>query len=382
MKRPPPLRTDGSNAFARYSMEERVPRIARDVLDRHPAYPARVVEAIERLARDIEQDAALPAPRGPAPDLQAWGEAHADHASESWLDTGWFYAELAFYREMVHACRFWETGGDPFAPAKERELAGEGPWSRLESALATGDVAREERIAALLEACLWGNRVDLSYTVAASRVHGHQGDLLVDERPPALALLARPAANVRIVADNTGTELALDLALVGALLEDPSARATVHLKIQPTFVSDAMPSDVWQLFDRLRARSGVLRSLVDRLDSHFASGRLALAPDPFWTGPRFLWEAPGHLRATFASATILVLKGDANYRRLIGDALWPPSTPLSQACAYLSAPVTCLRTMKSDAVLGLPEGLAETLDATEPRWRVDGQRGVIQTHVP
>src|ERR1700690_2506812 len=116
MKRPPPLRTDGSNAFAFYSMQERVPRIARDALDRNPDYPAAVKEAVERLAHDIEQDARLPTPRFPAADVPAWSAAHTEHAQETWLDAEWFHAELAFYRELVHACPFWSRARGPSAP--------------------------------------------------------------------------------------------------------------------------------------------------------------------------------------------------------------------------------------------------------------------------
>jgi hypothetical protein len=382
MHRPPPLRTDGSNAFARYSMQERVPRIARDVLDRNPDYPAAIRQSVERIARDIEQDATVPPPRPPAPDVQAWAAAHKEHAGETWLGTEWFYAEVAFYREIAHACRFWETGRDPFSPAKEEELAGERPWSRLENALAAVQGAREQRVAALLEAALWGNRVDLSYTVAASREHRQEDDLLADQRSDALPFLVRPGAFVHVVADNTGTELALDVALAGAVLEEPTARVAMHLKMQPMFVSDAIAADVWRLLERMQHRGGRVRSLADRLRGCFAAGRLELLPDPFWSGPRFFWDAPDHLRAALASATIVVLKGDANYRRLIGDALWPPETPLAEACSYAPSPIVCLRTMKSDPVLGLPRGLAERLDATEPRWRIDGQRAVLQTYRP
>jgi uncharacterized protein with ATP-grasp and redox domains len=379
---PPPLRTDGSNAFARYSMQERVPRIARDVLDRNPDYPSAIQRAVESLAQHIEEDAPLPAPLPPAPDVLEWAAAHAELVGQTWLRAQWFHAELAFYRELAQACRFWETGRDPFAPVKEEELSGERPWSRLETALASADQAREERIAELLEGCLWGNRVDLSYAIENAHAQGQKGDLLVDERAAAIPLLVRPGAHVHIVTDNTGTELALDLALVGAVVEDPTARVTLHVKMQPLFVSDATPRDAWRLIGRMRERPGLLRALADRLDECFDAGRLELWPDPFWTGPRFLWEAPAHLREALASATVVVLKGDANYRRLIGDGLWAPTTPLARACAYARAPVVCLRTMKSDPVVGLPEGLGELLDATQPRWRIDGQRGVLQTFTP
>ena len=381
MNPPRPLRTDGSNEFARYSMQVRVPRIARDTLDRNPDYPHVVRKAVEQLAADIEGDRAIPAPRAPAPDVEAWRAAFAEHARETWLGAEWFYAELAFYREMVHACRFWETARDPFAPAKDEELAQPRLWRRLEAALGAAG-SREERIAALIDDCLWGNRVDLSYTVAAARDHRQDEDLLVDDRAGAAPLLASPGARVHLVADNAGTELALDLALAGALLEDPGARVALHLKMQPTFVSDAMPRDVWRLVDRMHDRGGAARALAGALQAAFEAERMTLLPDPFWTGPRFLWQAPAHVREALAAATIVVLKGDANYRRAVGDALWPPETPFEAACAYLPAPLLALRTMKSDSVLGLPPGLAARLDAEDPRWRVDGRRGVAQLGTP
>jgi hypothetical protein len=379
MDRPPPLRTDGSNEFARLSMAVRIPRIARDVAVGGDV-GASARSRLERLAGSIEANAPLPGPVGPAPDLAAWNDAHAAHGGETWLGTEWFYAELAFYFALASACRFWETDRDPFGAVKDEELAGARPWERLEGALSAAR-PREERIHGLLEAALWGNRVDLSYTVAAARTQT-EGDLLVDDRRAALPWLAAPGCDLHLVADNTGAELALDLALVACVLEDPSARATVHLKAHPVFVSDALVRDVWRLLERMRARGGDAERLSRTIESHFEAGRLTLAPDPFWSGPRFLWHAPPHLGRALAAASGIVVKGDANYRRVIGDALWAPATPLSRACDYLPVPVVCLRTMKSDPVLGLPAGLAEKLDATEPRWRIDGRRGLIQAATP
>ena len=377
MPRPPPLRTDGSNPFARFSMEVRVPRIARDLLEKNPTLAPASRDAVERLACSIEEDAPLPAPRSPAPDVEAWTTAHAEHASERWLAAEWFHAELAFYREVAHACRFWETDRDPFAPAKDDELAGERPWSRLEQALERRG-ARDERIRELLDACLWGNRVDLSYTVGAAHVDRLDDDLLVDDRASAIPLLVRPGARVHVLADNAGTELALDLGLVDALVEDPACCATLHLKAQPVFVSDALPRDVWSTLERMRARGGATARVADRLREAFDAGRLLLAPDPFWSGPRFLWEAPSHVTRALSAATIVVIKGDANYRRVVGDALWPPDAPFAAAAGYAPFPLLCLRTMKSDSVLGLPRGLAEKLDASDPGWRIDARRGLAQ----
>jgi hypothetical protein len=377
-----PIRTDGTNAFARYSMEKRVPRIARDTALRNPNAAPPTLRAIETLARAIEGDAAIPPPRAPGPDVGSWQRAFEAHPGERWLAAEWFYAELAFYREMVAACRYWETGRDPFEPFKEEEIAADRLWSRLERAQSLPRSSREDRIAQLLGESLWANRVDLSYTVAASRDHAHAADFLVDDREAAAPILARDGADVHVVADNAGTELALDLVLADAILEAPSSRVFMHLKIEPTFVSDAMPRDVWRFCEALDARPGEPKALATRLRAAFDAGRFLLLPDAFWSGPFFLTAAPPHIAAALASATIVLVKGDANYRRVVGDALWPPEEPFSSACKGLSYPLLCLRTMKSDSILGLPPGLTNRLDVDDPEWRVNGRRGISQAFIP
>jgi len=168
----------------------------------------------------------------------------------------------------------------------------------------------------------------------------------------------------------------------GGKPEDPTARATLHVKLEPVFVSDAMARDVWRVVERMREGPPEGRRLAAALTASFEEGRLGMAPDAFWSGPRFLRHAPAHIRDAFRAASIVVFKGDANYRRVVGDAMWPPSAPFAAACSDFGAPLVCLRTMKSDPVLGLPNGLAERLDAADPLWRIDARRGLVQTWVP
>ena len=106
--------------------------------------------------------------------------------------------------------------------------------------------------------------------------------------------------------------------------------------------------------------------------------RLRLQPDPFWNSPYFFWELPQHLQAELAQAHLVIIKGDANYRRLLGDSRWPTTVPIAAAVPYLPAPFVALRTMKSDPVVGLQPGQADRLDQVDPDWRVNGKRGMIQ----
>jgi hypothetical protein len=73
------------------------------------------------------------------------------------------------------------------------------------------------------------------------------------------------------------------------------------------------------------------------------------------------------------------MKGDLNYRRLIGDRLHPATTPFAEATAYFPGAVAALRTLKSDVVVGLAPATEAALDAAEGgRWRTGGTHALIQ----
>ena len=285
----------------------------------------------------------------------------AAYDGQTWLATDWFFAECYVYRCLMIAVRYWETGRDPFAAAKREELAGEALWRSLDGALAgVGDIIEVdivEHLAELMLRALWGNRVDLSYAVGvAFGAAGHSDDLLCDDRARAIPALVRPDGDVHIIADNTGSELSTDLALADTLIARAGARVSLHVKIHPTFVSDAIAGDVWALLAAMDARGGGAAELAARLRRAWDDDRLRILPDPFWNGPRFLWERPARLARVLDGATAVVLKGDANYRRAVGDAIYPEGISFAAATDYFPAPLVALRTMKSDALAGSGAG--------------------------
>lgn len=46
---------------------------------------------------------------------------------------------------------------------------------------------------------------------------------------------------------------------------------------------------------------------------------------------------------------------------------------------YFPAKLVCLRTLKSDPIVGLTADQVEKLEAEDALWRVNGKRGVIQS---
>lgn len=376
--RPSPVRTDGSNAFASNTMRARLPAVLDEMLGYNTTLPRPMRDAVIALRASMASGAPIPQLEMPAIDYDDWMAAWEKRAGETWHDTDWFFAETYVYRLLMQAVRYWETGHDPFAPRKAEEFESPALWEYLEEALDGHGEPLSDRLRDLLHMALWSNRIDLSYHAAlAHGRHVQDDDMIVDESAAAVEHLLRHPGDVHIVADNVGTELAIDLALVDALLHHGFPRVFVHVKAHPTYVSDTTVPDVWWFLRTLAKHDHGFAALAGRTASAIEAGRLRLAPDFFWNSSHPLWEMPLRLSALFAGASLVILKGDVNYRRMVGDAIWPEDTPFAAATDYFPAPLAALRTMKSDSVVGLPPGMGEALEREEPGWRNNGRRGVF-----
>jgi hypothetical protein len=115
-----------------------------------------------------------------------------------------------------------------------------------------------------------------------------------------------------------------------------------------------------------------------RLQENIASERLILCEDYFWTSPLAFWEIPDTLKNDLSAANLIVIKGDANYRRLLGDRHWDFSTNFADIVSYFSVPIVALRTLKSEVVAGLKPEVIEELAKSDSDWLTNGQWGVIQ----
>ncbi len=91
-----------------------------------------------------------------------------------------------------------------------------------------------------------------------------------------------------------------------------------------------------------------MRELGKRLQASLDDDRLHLQTSFFWTSPLPAWEMPPELRQELARPGLLISKGDANYRRWLGDRQWPFTTSIQQILAYRPAPLLLLRVMKAD----------------------------------
>ena len=378
--RPPPVRTDPGSPWVHHSMKKRLTDVLNGVLEFNPDYGVDIVDAVVRLRDDILNDAPIAPIDPPFPVFNDWLPVYEQHMGESWLNTEWFYAEVFVYCHLILAVQWPQTRRDPFRPKKLEELGSSAMRDQIDRALAARDLPTDERLQAGLHRALWGNRIDLSYDL--SKAHGstvHDDDLLVDDSEAAVKHILGTPGDIHYILDNTGTELANDLVLIDSLLAVTSHQVIVHTKVHPTFVSDATFQDVAELIDRMHAGSygDAAKAMAARLDSHDEE-RLIYTTDFVWNSAHFHWELPPQITSQFKAAALVIFKGDLNYRRLTGDALWLPDTPFAQVMAGFPTALLAMRTLKSETIAGLAPGHAEWLDSQDQHWRVNGKRGVLQ----
>jgi len=372
---PPPLRGADPDSFARDTVLRRLPAIAGRVLTEN-RLDHQAARAVAGLAAEIPFTPLRPLADDAAPDLALWRSYLAPYAGQDWLAVPWFLAETYFYRRILEAIGYFRPrsgayGRDPYA--RQKRLG-------LEHTSLAGLSDEPLPLDAALRGALWGNQADLSLWPADAGDGPGGATLLADDGPAVLAhldaLIAR-SATVDVVLDNAGAELVHDLLLADALLAR-GLRVRLHPKAHPTFVSDATAGDARDTVAWLAERPGPVARAAERLIAALATSRLTLHDDWFWTSPLAGWEMPETLFDFLATSGLLISKGDANYRRWLGDRHWPADTPLEAVLGYAPAPLLLLRTCKSEVAIGLDQARVAAARARDPQWMINGRWGLAQ----
>ena len=400
---PSPLLGSEVGTFTEYTVTQRMPAIACRVIAENN-FLENINACLRQLASELPSEPLTPLLHDTGADFSAWVKYLEPFKGQRWIDVPWFLAETYFYRLILEITNYFRPGElqgiDPFKLQKcqglEKSLDSIIPLCiQLNQWLA--DAQKQEKLnqtalIGLLYFALWGNRVDLSLWSAlesdgfanAERsrfdIQSQQAQILVDDAAKVTELLASKGKRIDFVIDNAGFELVCDLCLVDFLLGSGIAnQVKLHLKPHPTFVSDAMIKDVLHTTEFLAASNHEDVTLfAKRLQENIASERLILCEDYFWTSPLAFWEIPDTLKNDLSAANLIVIKGDANYRRLLGDRHWDFSTNFADIVSYFSVPIVALRTLKSEVVAGLKPEVIEELAKSDSDWLTNGQWGVIQ----
>lgn len=389
---PEPLRGLEPDSWARTTIVERLPDIARKIPAENQ-FPWSIEQELKILWNEIPDQKIRPIKDLGSPDFGDWRGYTADYLDLNWLQTPWFFAETYFYRRVMEAVRFFERGEDPFLAQKQLGYQHSAPAiqqyaEQLLDWLSPGREP-EEYLQDAFYFTLWGNQADYSLWPAdgdSSPEHedlqAAQEHLLADDSPLLMDLLIgdHKLPRVDFLLDNAGFELITDLGLADLLLSSGRVdRMVLHAKAHPTFVSDVIPRDVDDAVQALQDdQSEAVRQFGQRLRAHFRDARMLVRADFFWNSPLAMWDLPEGVEQTLAGADLLISKGDANYRRLTGDRSWDFTTPFGEVIDYLPVPLAAFRTLKAELAVGLTREAVRKARRADPDWMTDGRWGVIQ----
>ncbi|GMH48750.1 hypothetical protein TrVE_jg7959 [Triparma verrucosa] len=347
---------------------------------------------------------------GSGEDLEDWRRAMADVVSkqETYLTAPWLTAEFYVYRRVLECFDYFNPASltfrfDPFVKQKrsglQTSVASSEALLKKFSKLPSQSTDQAPGLRLAILSALWGNKMDLSIwpandvgdvDVFSEILEGASGNLLWDDTERLIGdMLERGrgekcANRVHIVVDNAGFELVTDLALADFLVSSGVASSvTFQLKKHPTFVSDAMESDLLETveyFGNLGSGNPYCASAASRWKEYLKNGQWICSEDFYWVQPHPMWDMPSSLSSKFSqTCDVCFVKGDANYRRLLGDLKWDYVKDSFQNVvgSYFPCDVVALRTLKAEVGCGMAEGSVEAAKAKDPSWQVDGKWGVV-----
>lgn len=439
--RPPPVPLSAKNrsSFAFPTLKERVPVIICKVIDLlHRGRRShdlqndlesvkQVVEAMAKLRYEVQTNKPLRPLEDGLPDVDVWTEYLSRLASEAtevdgqplWFDTRWLSAECYAYRRLYEAFQLSSGLRDYDYFGGQKREAFYGSLQATKTLLEAMEVHKEavseaSALSALLQMSLWGNKCDLSISAGTakhfesedplSQVTTLEANLLVNNTVEVCDhLLHGPksgGATVDLVLDNAGFELITDLCLADYMTRTGLAkRIRLRVKDRPWFVSDTTSGDIdWMLKEMAQGavnslqppppvqddenHKDLLEKYSQKWSSYLDSGVWTVHADQFWTYPHdysLMRSEEPDLYRSLGEATLIVFKGDLNYRKLVGDLGWNPTDTFETALQnFHPAPLVSLRTLKADVVAGLADGQAEVVAKKDPDWMINGDWGTIQ----
>jgi uncharacterized protein with ATP-grasp and redox domains len=293
--------------------------------------------------------------------------------------------ENFIYHEILEIVEYSKTSLDPFENQKFESLNAVIQNSKIFDILHKFVDDEDSSIISFFEHSLWGNLEDLSFSSGSTLVSNQNSTqrsnekIIVNNSYPLENFIKKMENGIiHIVLDNCGCELLCDMILAHIFIRQKIASTVqFHTKKHPVFVSDVMIKDFHSTIKSLKNQKE-LQHFGELFETHLKNGEWILFEHEFYTSPLALWEMPEEIRNEFSKANLVIFKGDANYRRVLGDLHWDFNCSFEKMVEHFPTSILCLRTLKSGVIIGLNEEIQEKLNKEDPKWCVNGTRGVIQ----
>lgn len=250
-----------------------------------------------------------------------------------------------------------------------------------------------------IKLCVNANSADLSQ-LSGRQIHS-ECRLVIDDRLALWKYLCKnkPNRTAVCVTDNCGSELYSDI-LIGLLLLEKFGYKEVRYQVKelPIFVSDTIMTDVCRMINGWKEgdkQYSPMRHIKPTLKGNDVGDKYVVAldgnkslvfeshqewhlPDLFNKTNHELFgdEEKGNFeRWNEEEVDLVIVKGDMNYRRLVGDRNYDIYDMLEEKVSYVGKPLLVLRSLKSNVFMA--GSRAKDIQYVDPDWKISGKCGEI-----
>eukprot|EP01125_Pyxidicula_operculata_P000926 TRINITY_DN1080_c1_g2_i1.p1 TRINITY_DN1080_c1_g2~~TRINITY_DN1080_c1_g2_i1.p1 ORF type:complete len:419 (+),score=67.24 TRINITY_DN1080_c1_g2_i1:27-1259(+) len=390
-----PVSANHCYGFCFDSVVKRLPDILKSCLQQGTV----TEDQVKEILGDIESDSELSLIKT-GPEISLFNQPILQH-KYTWKSAPWFFVESYFYRRLFDSIGYFENSKDPFVIGKQQSFVSSLEGGEQLALVVNTIISKEsstsiDSFRAVLLMCLWGNKADLSLNpdgVSSSQLlfalEADKDKILSDDTTLIWEYIMKlKDSKMDFVVDNAGLDVISDLCLATLLTSFGVVKnLVIHVKMNPIFVSDVTVPDMDYMIEQLKSRVDThgnptnLSKISILWKKYIESGSWTVKPDLFWNQYAPFWNLPDHIHDSFKASSLVLFKGDANYRRTHGDLRWPFETPTKDIVNYFPSPVLLIRTLKSETASGLTQDQVTRLNQTygsSMSWLSNGSHGVIQ----
>ena len=374
-----------------------------------------VLSSLKNLESEIENNLEFSPVVDGGPDQEFW---NALFSKSNWTRPNSLVIKAYFYRRIAQSVEYFQSNFDPFLKTKFGMLRSslryiEDLTARLPDII---DRDPDEALQICLQISLWGKSLELGAREKKSISSDDDFEESFSSKAPSkklpLELILRKKElyvleddsvailnrldnikieksvkgrnDVSIILGEVGANLVADLFLgYILLLLKYCDTVTYHTKSYPLYVSECTTDDVIGTIQYLCNPSvsdvWSVRHFGESLMMQIQSGKMKINDDLFWCQPTAFSDMPTSVRNKLSNSAMVFVKGDANYRRLLGDRMWALDHDAKEVLSYWTPiPVCALRTILSDIGCGISESNQYRATRVDSNWMKSGQWGMVQ----
>lgn len=304
-------------------------------------------------------------------DKEYWHKLLFINNNPNWFDDSHHGLVISyFHRLLLEKIGYFETGSDPYHSIK----------CHLFNQSIT-KIKFTENINEIIYGMLWGNKVDLVPSFIG------EGKLLIldDSNKIINYLDQKNIKRIDILADNFGEEFLYDLKFVDYLISKKEvAVVNYHVKNYPYNITDTTFQDaIWAIDQLIKSYIKPFQLLGIRINEFITKGKLKFTTYPFTTLGMDRSSALSVIKKQYQGSSLIITKGDFNYRKDVGWFYWEVEDSYEEIVAYLNAPIASFRVIKNEVHVGISDNTTlKYLNDNHPNWWKSGIAGMIKYSAP